>query len=719
MADLNAIQKMRSCVEDAQKCAEQLEDVTRQMATLLEGKQFLPSDFLEQAVAQIKEFERLQENCKEECNAFFQGNPPKTREELLQVLAEREKELQATRPYVEAWQAFLHLDSDDAACHAALASLQDSYRQQPVEDYSPEKCKQELSSIMTFLQAFGEEDNAKRLSYYPVLSETFDPVLVTAVIMRQPKIFGGAAAAPAEAPEKQEEPSSEDGGSFLKAEDISSISPEGAQEMSAPEPEVEAEPEPAAAPEQDADVTTLSVEALAAETERSITEDQDAGDLSGISAEPMEENAPEPEQNTEEQPAAPQVNAETGHPARQGARPAWDTEETALPVSDETVRQNFETMLSEEKYPYATAYLFAAQSFDSKWKRPYAQLAFAINDPRQSIHYDSPRIARVFGQDPDILSGCFMAASTLRAFFYNDAPEDAMMQPLMNMVAETEVVKALASLHEALQSLMDFKAEHHRGADCYAAYRKEDAARDGEEGYPALANKLRSYLEGVFMQLPKWAEKIGGSAAMGGAMVVRLAVGEILARMDGSYRASRFTRYFYIDFLSGSQVLLNDAYLPDDDFAVKGVPALHPLIRIEKQWQESRTSLRDRLELICTGEDSYASDNIGSLKLMLSYMKEYDQGVVNDYAEECERLLKPAHEQELAQKAATLRERCIEDVRTAAEANPAVKEKEEVLLQSIDLCYEHMTALQDYGSFGQSLAEIQAEIVKSGNHEAG
>lgn len=88
-----------------------------------------------------------------------------------------------------------------------------------------------------------------------------------------------------------------------------------------------------------------------------------------------------------------------------------------------------------------------------------------------------------------------------------------------------------------------------------------------------------------------------------GTESLRRAVLEILAKMDGTYN-NKSRRYFFIDFLKGEDILLNDNYLPETQSTFCGLSGFDILMRIERHSSMSHLELHERFTEILSNTES-------------------------------------------------------------------------------------------------------------------
>lgn len=90
----------------------------------------------------------------------------------------------------------------------------------------------------------------------------------------------------------------------------------------------------------------------------------------------------------------------------------------------------------------------------------------------------------------------------------------------------------------------------------------------------------------------------------------------MLAKMNGTY-SNRSRYYFFIDFLRGEDVLLNDSYLPEIQSTFCGVPKFNILSRIERHALQEHPQLPERFTEILSNDES--KHNFRTARLIIAY----------------------------------------------------------------------------------------------------
>lgn len=130
--------------------------------------------------------------------------------------------------------------------------------------------------------------------------------------------------------------------------------------------------------------------------------------------------------------------------------------------------------------------------------------------------------------------------------------------------------------------------------------------------YDKLAPKVISELNDIIAS----SNAILNNGFDWGTESIRRAAEEILAKMDGTY-SNKSRSYFFIDFLKGEDVLLNDSYLPEIQSTFCGVPGFNILSRIERHASKSHPELYERFTEILSNDES--KHNFRTARLIKAY----------------------------------------------------------------------------------------------------
>lgn len=100
---------------------------------------------------------------------------------------------------------------------------------------------------------------------------------------------------------------------------------------------------------------------------------------------------------------------------------------------------------------------------------------------------------------------------------------------------------------------------------------------------------------------------------------IRYTTNELLSKMNGSYNA-KSRKYFFIGFLSGEDVLLNDDYLPELQSTFCGWGRMSLLSRIERHATEQHVSFESRIAEILS--DAETKHNFRTASLIKAYAED-------------------------------------------------------------------------------------------------
>lgn len=137
--------------------------------------------------------------------------------------------------------------------------------------------------------------------------------------------------------------------------------------------------------------------------------------------------------------------------------------------------------------------------------------------------------------------------------------------------------------------------------------------------YENLAPKVRDELSKLISACEGLTENRGFDW---GTESIRRACAELLAKMNGTY-SNKDRRYFFIDFLKGEDILLNDAYLPETQSTFCDMPEFNILARIERHASKNHLELQDRLAEILSNDEF--KHNFRTARLIRAYGE--DKGI--------------------------------------------------------------------------------------------
>lgn len=137
--------------------------------------------------------------------------------------------------------------------------------------------------------------------------------------------------------------------------------------------------------------------------------------------------------------------------------------------------------------------------------------------------------------------------------------------------------------------------------------------------YKALSPRVMQELAELLMSCEKQNEANGFDW---GNESIRRAALELQSKMDGSY-SSKSRKYFFIDFLRGEDILLDDSYLPEVQSTFSELPDYHILHRIERHASHPHPELHERLTEILS--DLESKHNFRTARLIRAYGE--DKGI--------------------------------------------------------------------------------------------
>lgn len=113
-----------------------------------------------------------------------------------------------------------------------------------------------------------------------------------------------------------------------------------------------------------------------------------------------------------------------------------------------------------------------------------------------------------------------------------------------------------------------------------------------------------------------------------GTESVRRAATELLEKMNGTYNP-KTRKYFFMDFLRGEDVLLNDNYLPETQSTFCGMPDFHILYRIEQHASKPHPELPERLSEILSNVET--KHNFRTARLIKAYGEDMDIAAIREH----------------------------------------------------------------------------------------
>lgn len=143
-----------------------------------------------------------------------------------------------------------------------------------------------------------------------------------------------------------------------------------------------------------------------------------------------------------------------------------------------------------------------------------------------------------------------------------------------------------------------------------------------KQNYDAVAPQIISML-GELLVLSK--QDLNEKGFNWGIESIRYTADELLAKMNGSYNA-RVKKFFFINFLSGEDVLLNDDYLPELQSTFCNWGKMNLLNRIEHHASEKHISFEERVSEILS--DAETKHNFRTARLIQAYAEDTGNGML-------------------------------------------------------------------------------------------
>ncbi|MBQ8791707.1 MAG: hypothetical protein IJZ51_10400 [Ruminiclostridium sp.] len=124
--------------------------------------------------------------------------------------------------------------------------------------------------------------------------------------------------------------------------------------------------------------------------------------------------------------------------------------------------------------------------------------------------------------------------------------------------------------------------------------------RFAKDEYTKILPKVKNELSGIIESCAQIRQEKGFDW---GTEAVRIAAEELLAKVDGTYNAKK-NKYFFIDFLRGEDILLDDNYLPERLSTFCDMKDFNILSRIERHASIPHPSFSERLSEILSNEET-------------------------------------------------------------------------------------------------------------------
>lgn len=207
---------------------------------------------------------------------------------------------------------------------------------------------------------------------------------------------------------------------------------------------------------------------------------------------------------------------------------------------------------------------------------------------------------------------------------------------------------------------------------------------NGSVEYKRIRSRLIAYVQQA-------RESLSGDEA--GVVVLDKTLAEISARLDGSYSKHNH-KYFYVEFLLGDKVALDENYLPSFDLNI--TDGTHDFIpeQIKKHAALKLPTFEEHIEEIF--EES--GDDFGSAQLLDDYLKATgNESVIEKKEYDVSKCINSA-----AKDAPRYRESFIGGLELAqsyGQFDALPEGEKEKILQLVDNCYKYAEASKNYGVF--------------------
>ncbi len=141
----------------------------------------------------------------------------------------------------------------------------------------------------------------------------------------------------------------------------------------------------------------------------------------------------------------------------------------------------------------------------------------------------------------------------------------------------------------------------------------------GSNLYKEIRKKLIENMKNATKELEKKHSKMQ-LEQLAGAMILENTLKEFVARMDGSFNEKTY-KYFYVDFLRGKSVLLDENYFPDVKGNVRDFKELTLANRVFVHSKEKLMTFEEKLNDIFYNY----GDDYGSAKLIIDYLEDINE----------------------------------------------------------------------------------------------
>lgn len=358
------------------------------------------------------------------------------------------------------------------------------------------------------------------------------------------------------------------------------------------------------APEKDdSDVPAESEETAEADE---VTTAPHEEDINGLSERPLPVNVPE-----------------EAHPADGIIQSAKTLNAEARAHIDHLV----DSMIANDKFYCATAYLAAVSNNYPEYRPLYSQLAYAVNDPLYECSYTSQKLFDTYFHDDTAASDFYVISAVLRNFFLDHNRYDYNMQSLYDAVRESVSYSICPQLKGIVRSIMEFKRDNKHGLDFYADYRVADGT-SYEENLREICNDAiqlySSQVEGITKENAK------NKRALETKKLVFARDGDIATMLS-------FVAKNELDNLELIRTTVEDLFIKEgSEFAYENLDPLKIDQFVDKAWDEAQDALtfkKNNVKLVSGVRRNLISKIKEALSVLCRYV-EIGQSGVNKQADE-------------------------------------------------------------------------------------
>jgi len=232
----------------------------------------------------------------------------------------------------------------------------------------------------------------------------------------------------------------------------------------------------------------------------------------------------------------------------------------------------------------------------------------------------------------------------------------------------------------------------------------EESDDSGRAAYKKIVKKLRDNTEAAMDDLMQRETTAKETEERAGFILIIKTLGEIMERIQGTYSPER-SRYFYVDFLRGSDVLLDDDYRPDFVHEFDADPHVSVIERIKTHAAAKLMSAEDRVRYAFEG----GGDDFRSARMLDDCLRErFGKSVIEAASYDVKTSIEYARTD-----ANKIKDDFIENLELAqsyGQIDNARENKKEKILQIINEWHDYAMETTDFGVFKRVKEYWEAKI---------